>query len=479
MFTLASSPVTEITFGQGMQISLNNYYDLLKAQAGSLGADEFLQLMVAANGIDISEKKNADGGYEWFSYYNLLNKCDLEIYPQPVSGNVLTGVERLSNIYGDFLNKLSQFVKPSELSPEDLQEKADLEVQIDAIKTQIGAYSEADFLAWKNYCELRNINITDGSLYLQWADTMGHGREIQNLVKNKNQKNIRITQIINKTYANPDDKEIMDALSLYLQPSMQMAYPRIEDYMYTPPPSLTYLMSIPPYSVPGQYDLRYIITFDKGLDFLKKSSIGAISATFERSTSNSSSISTDWGHSGNVRYAFISVNSNVNDSRAIQEDFQKAISIQLKSKATIRVGINYGPWFRPELFNSSYVVNNIELFQEFFGPSGSLLYYPTDMILIRGFGIEFISSSNWTYDYKRNFSASLGGGFKIFGVNFGGTTNYSKNVKEHQIDKTGTTLTIGDDENTLRFVGYILKKNTVMEDRITANINSLGLTNLI
>jgi len=99
-----------------------------------------------------------------------------------------------------------------------------------------------------------------------------------------------------------------------------------------------------------------------------------------------------------------------------------------------------------------------------------LLYYPSKLILIRGFNISFISSQNWTYDYKKRFSASGGGGFSAFGVGFGGSASYSSNVKEHKVDSSGTTLTISDDENTIRFVGYAVKKNTVYQDETKANM---------
>ena len=78
------SPVQDVTFGQGLQISLNNYYDLLKTNAATLGVDEFLQFKLVADPVSISTKKFADGGYPWFSQYNLLRRSDMSIVPQCV-----------------------------------------------------------------------------------------------------------------------------------------------------------------------------------------------------------------------------------------------------------------------------------------------------------------------------------------------------------------------------------------------------------
>jgi hypothetical protein len=95
-----------------------------------------------------------------------------------------------------------------------------------------------------------------------------------------------------------------------------------------------------------------------------------------------------------------------------------------------------------------------------------LLYYPTGLILIRGFLVKFSSSQNWVYDYKHHFSASAGGGFNFCGVSFGASASYSEDEHTHQVDQTGTDLTFSDDEHTLRFVGYSVKKNGALKDII-------------
>lgn len=479
MKKLTNDPVVPVPFGTAMQVSLNNYYDLLKAQAGNLGANEFLQLKLTADPVDITAKKNVDGGYEWFSYYNLLNRADLEIDPAPLSGSALTGVAAVSDLYGKFLAKLSSFVLIKELSPDDQQKKSDLDAQIDAITTQIGNLADADYVAWKKYCELRGTNPGDFVAYNQWARVYGHAMKIQELMDTSTQKNFQVIQIIDRKYSDPGDQEIVNALVDYRSPSMKLCFPLISDYNFLPTIiNLQYLMSLPPVNA-GEITARYFTAFDMDISTIKNTTAGAFAASFSQATGNSNSINTDWSASGSIGYFFINVRASAASSTTITEDFQKATAINLGAKAAFRVNINYGSWFKANLFKSKYVKKNPQLFLEFFGVNGSLLYYPTALILVRGFNAEFTSSQNWSYDYKHSFSESAGGGFSVFGINFGGSQTYGENVASHQVDQSNTSLKFADDDSTLRFVGYAVKENDLiaeltveMQERLTANFIS-------
>jgi len=256
---------------------------------------------------------------------------------------------------------------------------------------------------------------------------------------------------------------------------MRMCFPLYSDNKYLPTIlTLGFLSSLPHQST-GQYDDRYVITFDKTLDFIKTAVAGKLAAKYSKTTDDSNSITTDWGYSGSFGYAFISVNVSASDHKTIVQDFQNATSIELSAEASLRVNINYGPWFKPDLFESAYIKANPDMFREFFGTTGSLLYFPTALILIRGFGIKFDSSANWVYDYEDKFSASAGGGFNVFGINFGDSGSYTQDTKEHKVDQTATTLSLSDDVNTLRFVGYVVKKNTFLTQSIIEQSETLML----
>jgi len=459
-----NSPVLPVPFGDAMKISLNNYYDVLKQNIGGLGASEFLQLKSVADIVDISKTKNDDDGYEWYSYYNMLNRADLEIEPVSVSGEAMVGVAKISDIYGRFLAKLSQFVLRKELSTDDQRKKNDLDVEIESIRTQMNNLSNQDLVNWKNYCELRGINPADTGRYNQWAEIYGHADKLSNLLDQLTEKNFDIIQIVSKTYSDPDDQDIVDALVSYKRSAMKMCYPTTPDYLYLPTRiNLQYLSTLPILST-ALYDARYYFTFNMDPMTIKTTGAGAINAAFSHNTSESNSIITDWSASGSLGYFFIKVNASASEHQAISQDFSTATEINLLSKAAFRVQINYGPWFNAALFDSKYIKENPGSFMEFFGANGSLLYYPTSLVMVRGFSVEFKNTQSWTYDYQRSFSASAGGGFNIFGINFGGSHSYSENTKEHKIDVESTSLKISDDEDTIRFMGYAVAKNKLLTE---------------
>src|SRR5690349_5249101 len=102
---MADSPIKEVPFSQALTVSLNNYYDLLKSQVGGLATEEYLQLKLVADALDISETK-----HKWYSYYNLLRRSDQAIAPTPVSGVVMTAPSDLVRVYERFLRQLRTYV---------------------------------------------------------------------------------------------------------------------------------------------------------------------------------------------------------------------------------------------------------------------------------------------------------------------------------------------------------------------------------
>ena len=141
----------------------------------------------------------------------------------------------------------------------------------------------------------------------------------------------------------------------------------------------------------------------------------------------------------------------------------KGTTIELAATAAFRLNVLTPPWFHPILFANKHVKENPKDFLEFFGTKGKLLYYPVALILVKGFSATFISAQKWTYDYVRDFSAGSGGGFSLFGVNFGSSSSYKEHTEEHKVDQSDTKLTFSDDKETLRFVGFAVAKNSVFE----------------
>ncbi|MBS0202933.1 MAG: hypothetical protein JSS49_08555 [Planctomycetes bacterium] len=202
---------------------------------------------------------------------------------------------------------------------------------------------------------------------------------------------------------------------------------------------------------------------------------GKFTAHWDRTTGTSTSITTDWSYSGSVSYFVVSVDVAASEHKQISEDFKNTTSVDLGAKAAFKAAIAYPGWFRSNLFRHKRVKENLREFEDFFGPKGTLRYYPTHLIMVRGFTAAFENSQKWTYDYDRKFQASVGGGFSVAGIRFGSKATYGSHVTEHSIDQSNTSLKFSDGEGTLRFVGYVVKKNTLWDSVVRFSpIDELG-----
>lgn len=463
------SPVRDVRFGTALKISLDNYYDLLKAQVGGLATEEYLQLKLVADTVDLSDSKASDGGYIWWSYYNLLRRADLAIEPSPVTGEVATGLATLADVYGRFLRKLRSYAVVAVLSAADQLRLADLDKISDARRHEARQLAIREASEWARYAEAMGYEVGDRNAYVQWSSSFGYRRDIEARMTAIRIVEVEKRTILDRTFPEPGDREIIDAEFAYNDPAVRLRYPAHPDHLYDEGDrfNLTYLATLPLGST-GLFDDRHVASPDKSLATIKTAGAGAFDATFDRTTQFSRSITTDWKGSGSGGWSFIRVRASASQHTRIQEDFDKATSIRLGAKAAFRINMSFPAWFRPLLFTHKRVRENPHDFAEFFGPNGLLLYYPTALIVVRGFSTSFKSSQKWTWDYKNSFSASGGGGFRSFGINFGGSGSYSRNVKEHRVEQSDTTLTIADDDATLRFVGFAVKKVTVFEKIVGA-----------
>jgi len=474
-----SDQVRQITLNNALQISLDNYYDLLKDQSGGLGAQEFLQLKLVADGVDISDKVKEgteEQSYIWFSYRNLRNRSDLNIIPSQVDTTVYTGAVQLTDVYGKFLSRLSALAVAVDLSADDQLAITGYNAQIDHNNGAIQDLRAKDNKEWIQYCNDTGTDQKDPFAKVNWRSAgNGESRAIadlnaDNFVQDKKIKTIRLKQ-----YPDPDDRAIILAEQEFDKPEMQLCYPTQPDYLFLPTViSLGYLAGLE-HADSSVFESRRVITWDKTLGYIKTANQGTFTAKLYDQTQSSSSITTDWGNQGQVSYWCFSVKTDIESHESIQEEFNTATELDLKANATIRVNITYGSWFKPELFVHKHVKENLDLFKEFFGTKGSLLYYPTALILVRGFGITFKNSQEWKYDYEKKFSISGSGGFNIFGIDFGGGSNYGQHWSQHTVHKAGTELTISDDDSSLRFVGYVVKKNDFVINSLITHFNSLGL----
>jgi hypothetical protein len=451
-----SDQVYPITPSQALNLSLNSYYDLLKNQMGGLQANEYLQLKLVADPVDIGTK------YPWYSQYNLLRRCDVQIEPNPVSDGVFLNAGRFVDAYQSFLEKLCKYVAIANLTQAQQDELSALRLNGISINKSILAALKSQRSDWNDYCDATGTSRGDIYAFNSWKTSMdSNQQDIDNLIDQLSINNFKINQIQSQVYPDPEDKTIVDTDTAFRSSSMFLRYPCYTDDTYLPVViDLAYLTNLPA-SPSAQFDNRHAITWNTSIDAMLNKQMGAFSVVFDKNSSSSNSINTDWSVSGSVSYAFISVSASASESTKIQEDFNSMTGFTLAAKSAFRSSILYPGWFQPNLFECKHVKNNLDDFAEFIGPTGSLLYYPTGIILVRGFSVEFENTQNWTYDYQHSFSASAGGGFSFCGIDFGGSQTYGSNQHEHSIDQSQTKLTIVDDETTIRFVGYAVYKNTV------------------
>jgi len=458
-------PVQNVSINTALSVSLNNYYDLLKNQIRGLAAQEFLQLKLVADPVDLSTKD-----YPWFSYYNLLNRSDLAVNPTPLSSVVMVSSVQLNDVYRNFLRLLRNYVVKQTLSSADQTALNTCDSDEDGLRSIISGYQVQDRLAWTAYAQVMGFQPGDNIAYVNWLSSNGHLGQIQQAYQKIINIEFQRRTIINKQYPVPSDQEIVDAEQLYYSLAMRLDYPCYPDSTYLPTVlTLDYLsrLSLAANGAStAQFDNRLAISWNASLQFIQSTGAGGFNATMDRTTQNSSSISTDWGASASGGYAFISVNANASQQTQIQEDFNHVTSIGVSGLSAFKLQIVYPNWFKPSLFSNQRVLENAADFAKYLGPQGSLLYYPTHLILVRGFKAVFTSSQNWTYDYHNKFSASGGGGFNAFGISFGSSDSYTNEQKQHSVDVAGTQLTLGDDPSTIRFVGYCVHQNNALISHI-------------
>jgi hypothetical protein len=286
---LYKSPVEQISLGSAVQITLDNYYDLLKEQSGNLSAKEYLQLKISCDALDISESVDM-GSYKFFSYYNMLQRCDLTVDPTPVNGELLSSAIKLTELYGRFLNKLIALVEFKPLTKEQQAEIENINNAIEKNKEFASALIDKEQQNWKKYCQVKGVNPADVLHYNQWAKNFGQVIQIRELFDDNNKKRIKKKKILDSILNDPGDQIIIDAVNDFENPSMYLRYPVFPDYEYVPTIlSLPYLSQLP-HGTTALFDDRRVVGFDRTLAFIKTAKAGSINAELSKEIKESKTI---------------------------------------------------------------------------------------------------------------------------------------------------------------------------------------------
>jgi hypothetical protein len=439
--------------------TMDLFYQFAKEQIGNLQASQYIQLKTVADPFDVSLK------YKYYSYYNYLLRSDTILEPNPLNDQFVTSDRTFSVEFGRFLDTAVSLIEKKELDPATIQKINDKSILRDNIRKRIKELVREDSADWRDYCENRGIPFGDSTAYTQWTNSYGNGNEIS-----QKQKDLRATEgdlalLRSKEYADPDSKEIKTTYDQYVSVASRIRYPTRPDTEYPNGSSFSwpYLAGLPSGDGPLFAD-RSVVFPQMSMDDIVSTGAGSFSVNVTSSTKATSSMSNDWSANGSISYGWFGVSASASSQTQIKEEFSKTTGFDISCQALYAIPLDASNWFKPEIFKNGIIVKNGKIFERFFGPQGSLLYYPRSLIVMRGFKIKFKSSQNWTHDYVHDFSSRGSGSIRVFGIGLGGGYSKHEHQEEHKIEQNGDELTFSDGDNTFRVVGYICQKNQPLHD---------------
>ena len=464
------STVTEVDALADFKLTLDHFYSLVKSQVSNLQADQYIQLQAGAVQLDVDKEK-----YPWFSLSNLNHFFDVRLAPTPVSDSlVLLSGAKLSTEYILMLSDLLSLVEFKELDQLTIDKIEKLEAKVRNNGTRIGTLLTRRGEDWKIYASNSMIELGDLAKFHHWSQGHHTTRDIYALSQEQARDQSLVTALRIRKYNDPSDQAIVDAYAAATSPGERMRYPRHEDSLYGDEAKKfnAFYFGMLPDNDSNMFVNRQLITTKVSLGEIEATTIGALSETITKQSSANSTITTDWSSSANVSYGPFSMSASVSSHEKIKEDFKHTESITVGAKSIQAIKFE-ATWFRPGIYENKLIGKNRRLFEQYFGKDGSLAYYPTHLIVVRGLNLKFTSSQDWQYDYESDLSVGGSASIKIFGVGFGGGGNYSQSKRSQKIEKRGHDLLLDDGEN-IRIIGYVATRNTAFDVDAADFLNSMS-----
>ena len=473
MASLLITGATDINPLADFNLTFDHFYQFVKRSAGP-EKKQLIQIRAAAEPLDLAL------AYPWFSYYSYLLKMDTRIEPQPVtdkSTEETFGLTdgQLSYEYGRFLDDAVSLIELTELSASVRLQIAGYDQQIHVLQEQAAKLVEEDTVRWPKYAAAMGFNVGDGSAFSQWWLKLGNGSLLsttQEKIEDLEgaQEKLRLGQ-----YVDADQKAIFDTFKQFKSFGSRLRWPRIPDTRYkvvdgTPPFTPDYLFKLATGNSPLFADRHYFFP-GSSLDKMISTTLGGFSETLRHSAQSTSSISSDWHVSGTGGFAWFSASVDASEQTALTEDLKNTQSITISCKSLQKIPFDAAPWFNPGLFNSSIVLANPKKFLRYFGPNGTLRYYPASLLIARGMKLEFESSSDYTYDYKKKFSMNSSGSFRFFGVSIGAGGGHTSNQADQTVESNGHHLTLDDGESNFRVIGYIVNQADGLHTQLSQDLD--------
>ena len=463
--------LTEINPLKDYQASFDLFYQFVKGQViGKLKADQYLQLQTIAEPFDASVK------YPFFTLYNYLCKEDQLLKPVPLSDQFVITAQTFYNEYYRFVETALSMIEATALPPDVVDKINAKKVQLDNLKADISRLIDLDSAAWTKYANLHGIPAGDNNQYTIWSNRYGYGNDIEADAVKQQSLYGDLEQLRRKEYADANQREIKDAWDLLCSVGMRIRYPRADDRSYPDGSkfSLPYLASLPTGDGAVFAD-RPVIFPQLTIDTITGDTAGGgFDVAFNKDTKAVESSSIDWGGSASGSYSWFSASVNASESVSINQEWSHTENVGLSCKTCFIAAQQPPPWLNTSLFVNKLILANKNSFMRYLGPGGTLLYYPTGLILMRGFKITFSQTNGWKYDYVRDFQVGGSASARFFGIGMGGSYHRHEHQEDHQVQHNGDDLTFSDGDSTLRVLGYVAQKNTAFVDQLTKSVESLA-----
>jgi hypothetical protein len=449
------SDIKEVDVMADFGLTLDHFYGIVKRQIGNLQSGQYLQLQATAIPLDVSDK------YPWFSLGNINAFFDVRMDPTPVADNItLLANAKLSSEYLVYMADLLSLVEHRELDAATAQRIEALQTKILNNGSRINALIQTRLADWILYADSSMLDRGSVAQFTHWAQGHYTTREIVALSTEQSRDQALIEALRLRRYGDPSHQAVVDGYAAVTSPASRMRYPRFEDSLYGEEArkfNVVYFASLPD-NESSLFANRQLMTTRSTLAQIATGTIGSFSDTVTRGSSASSSIRTDWSASGGGGWGPFRFKAKVSSHTSIRNDFASAQSITVGAKSLQAIPIDGSAWFNASMFSHKLVTQNRRMFEPYLGPNGTLRYYPTHLIVARGFNLKFSSSQNWSHDYASDFSASGSASARLFGVGWGGGGSYSQSKREQKVEKRGHDLVLDDGEN-IRILGYVVTKN--------------------
>lgn len=463
------SPIKEIDALRDFGLTLDHFYGLIKAHAGNLDANQFLQLQLSAVPLAV------DKTLPWYSWGLLTQFFDTSIAPNGTASNIAIETRlHLSSTFRSYVGTLLSLIEAKSLDQETLKRIDFLEVEVRNLGTQINDLLNDLLANWVAYCNATGTDKGDLFRFKHWSDGQAAAGKMNELREEQNRKYAMQAVLRDKQYANQDEKDIFDAFARILSPASRMRLPRWPDNVYGDEQkkfSMVYFATLPD-NESGPFTNFYMFNPSSPIATITDSDFGRFTETIKKNSEAKSKISTDWSGSAEISGSAFSLKADANGSEEIKEDFTHVQEISVGARALLAIPIFPASWFSPGLFDSPIARKNRRLFERFLGANGTLLYYPTHLVVARGLNLTFKSSQNWQYNYKGSFSAGGSASATAFGINFGSTGSYDQSRVQQLVETRGHDLVLDDGEKNVRIIGFKVKKNTGFLSRLVADVGA-------